>query len=350
MDLQPAPDVADRFAERVQMTDGEQPPRPAADVHGLTADVVVCAYTLARWDLLCRAVDSVQAQTIQPHKIIVCIDHNNELAERCRARWPEGGQTAKPFVHVLDNRYEGRLGSARNTAVEQACADIVAFLDDDAAAERTWLERLLDVYAETDAMAVGGSPIPDFAVARPGWFPGEFDWVFGCHHAGLPDERRSVPRLIGASMSVRNAAIRQVGGFHSDNHDDMDMCHRVGAAFGAQSVVYEPRARVRHHVTAERVTWGYFWRRCFHVNRGKVRAFADMPASGSLSADRDFAWLALRSTARNLVAGLRGERPGLARAAATLAGIGLAGLGHLSGRAQLRLGRMQASATKGLDA
>ena len=83
-------------------------------------------------------------------------------------------------------------------------------------------------------------------------------------------------RLIGANMSVRRAALHQIGGFHSDNHDDMDMCHRLMNTRPADQIVYEPMAQVHHHVPRSRTTWSYFWRRCFVVNKGKVEAFRQM--------------------------------------------------------------------------
>jgi len=316
----------------------------------MSVAAVICAYTEQRWELLCRAVESVQRQARTPQQIFVCVDHNDELAARCLQRWPLNGQQVQPAVQVLRNRFGGRLGSARNTAVEQVTAQIVAFLDDDAEAESTWLERLLDVYAESGAVAVGGAPQPRFETCRPDWFPVEFDWVFGCHYAGLPEVRSPIRHLIGASMSVRTDALRQVGGFQSDNHDDMDLSHRIAAAFGPTAVVYEPLARVHHFVTAERVTWSYFWRRCYSVNRGKVRAFADMGQAGNLKAELQFAGKMLNRVLQRLRWAASGNLSALTQAAAIVGGLALAGLGHVKGKLELRLGITAPSATRGLDA
>jgi GT2 family glycosyltransferase len=316
---------------------------------GLTADVVICAYTDRRWDLLCAAIDSVQKQTVLPRQILLSIDHNEELAERCLQRWPAAGQQIEPAVRVLRNHYEGRLGSTRNTAIEHVSADVIAFLDDDAAAEPDWLETLLQVYEEDGAVAVGGAPHPVFDTLRPAWFPEEFQWVYGCHYVGLPEQRASVQHLIGASMSVRADAIKALNGFRSDNHDDMDLSHRVAAVHGADAVVYEPKARVRHHVTAERVTWHYFWRRCYDVNRGKVRAFHDMGHAGNLSAELTFARSMGTAVARRCGRVSRGDIAALQQVIAILIGLGLAGLGHVRGRIDLAAGRSPESLTRGLN-
>jgi glycosyltransferase involved in cell wall biosynthesis len=311
----------------------------------LSFTLVICAYTEARWPRLLQAVESAKGQSLMPLEIIVCIDHNPELAEACRDAWRDDTE----FVRVIENRYPGRLGSARNSALELVRGDAIAFLDDDARAGSDWLLRLAEIYErEPLIQAIGCSPQPQFERDRPAWFPYEFDWVFGCAYRGLPTERGPVGRLIGAAMSVRTNAALAVGGFHSDNHDDMDLTHRLIHHYGPQGVVYEPTIQVAHSVPAERLTWSYFWRRCFFVNRGKVLAYSDMEHAGNVSADIAFGRAALlNAVPRYLLA--RGERAPL-RAAVTVAGIFCAGLGHLVGRIYLRLGLTEPAATRGLEA
>ncbi len=311
-----------------------------------SVSVVICAYTEDRWDLMLEAVASAWRQTVRPEQVILCVDHNPALYRRAVAHWsadPEGPS------QIVENRYPGRLGSSRNTAVELVTGDITAFLDDDAAADPTWLEVLLEAYQTPSIMACGGAPLPVYQSPRPGWIPPEFDWVFGCRYTALPDERAPVRHLIGANMSARTSAIRAVKGFHSDNHDDMDLCHRIHARFGPESVVFEPKAVVHHYVTSPRLTWGYFWRRCYFVNRGKVRAFADLDEAGDLQAELTFARRMAGAVAVRSVRGvMRRDRAALGQAAAIVAGLALAGAGHVTGRAELMLGRSAPSLTTGL--
>src|SRR5215470_11744385 len=104
-----------------------------------TISVIICAYTEDRWELMLQSVASVQEQTLQPCEIIVCIDHNETLFHRCAAYWADFAASTPP-IRVIQNKYDGHLGSARNTAAETAAGDILAFLDDDAAADKDWLE------------------------------------------------------------------------------------------------------------------------------------------------------------------------------------------------------------------
>jgi len=306
----------------------------------LTVSAVICAYTEERWPLLVRSVASVLRQQRQPLEVIVCVDHNDALLEQCRREWGQGSVAGAVPIVVIANRYEGRLGSARNSALEIAAGDIVAFLDDDARAEPDWLGRLLAPYGDERVVAVGGAPLPECEGRRPRRFPFEFDWVFGCAYAGLPENRAVLARLIGANMSAQRETLASIGGFHSDNHDDMDMCHRLVHVYPDALIVYEPAALVQHHVPKARTTWSYFWRRCYFVNKGKVEAFSQMEAAASLSADIGFVGSALtRGVPRELGQVLKGDLWGAARAAAIVVGIILAGAGHLAGQGGMLVGR-----------
>ncbi len=304
------------------------PSRPAVSV-------IICAYTQERWLQLTKAVASVGAQTSPPVEIIVCIDHNEALLRQSEEYFGKARQEGAVPLVVLANKYGGRLGSARNTAAESASGEVLAFLDDDAVAAADWLERLIAPYEDDRVGAVGGAPWPVFEAKRPRWFPYEFDWVFGCAYRGLPLTRAPLAHLIGANMSARSSALREVGGFHSDDHDDMDMCHRI--AHAKHRVVYEPGAVVYHFVPASRTTWHYFWRRCYLVNQGKVTAFANMREASNLGAELTFVTRTLTTgVLAELRRVVRGDLYGLARVGAIVAGIAMAGLGHVSGQLRRR--------------
>jgi len=234
---------------------------------------------------------------------------------------------------VIENQFDGRLGSARNTAVGHASGEIIAFLDDDATADADWLRYLIEPYGRHDVVAVGGAPLPVFETSRPVWFPPQLDWVFGCYYEGLPSELAPVDRLIGASMSARREALEAIGGFHSDNHDDMDMCHRLAEQRADQTILMEPRAIVYHNVAAERVTWNYLWRRCFLVNKGKVKAFRDMGSAANMNADVKFVTGAIRQSTLQCARDLkRGDMSGISRLVVLFASLLFAASGNLAGR------------------
>jgi cellulose synthase/poly-beta-1,6-N-acetylglucosamine synthase-like glycosyltransferase len=317
-----------------------------------TVSVIIPAYTLDRWPLIRKAVESARSQSLAAEEVVLCIDNNDELLKLARREW-----ASHPEVRAIPNRHDEHLagtaihvrahgsarrfgaGSARNTAAEQVSSDVIAFMDDDAWAEPDWLAELLGVYENPSIVAVGGRPVPAYQTGRPAWFPRDFDWVFGCAYEGLPTMTAPARHLIGANLSVRREALNAVGGFQSVDFDDLDLCMRLGERYGARGVCYAPRAVVHHHVPADRVTWRYFYRRCFFVNREKVRAFDEMGSAANLAAEREFVWRALLRSAADARCGLRGDRDAFRSVAARCAGIALAGLGHLVGRAEVVLER-----------
>jgi len=297
--------------------------------------VIICAYTLERWELLNKALRSVTQQDVPPIEVILCIDHNNEMYQRCASELPPTLGDAPWKFSVIENKYDTRLGGARTSAVQIASGDVVAFLDDDAFATSSWLRCLTAAYEDSNVVAVGGAPIASYEIARPRWLPFECNWIFGCAYRGLPERRGPIDHVIGANMSIRREALLSWGGFHSDNHDDMDLSHRTIHAYGAAAVVYEPEAIVHHFVPKARLTWSYFWRRCFYVNKGKVKAFRDMDQASNLRAELRFAQ---RSLSRALVKEtrelLRGDQYAPVRYLALLSALALGGAGAVVGRLQ----------------
>lgn len=320
----------------------------SADDQTVSVAVAIPAYTMKRWTLLRKAVESARSQTVPVDEVVLCIDNNDELLHRARAEWE--GVDGTP-VRVIPNRHSDHLtrvsvhqaahgttrrfgaGSARNTAAEAVTADVIAFMDDDACARPDWIERLLDVFADPSIVAVGGPPLPDYETARPSWFPSNFDWVFGCAYEGLPTEVAPLQHLIGANMAVRRSSWEAVGGFIGSDFDDLNLCMRLADRFGAKSIYYTPKAVVHHFVPAERVTWRYFWRRCYFVNREKVRVFERIGTAANLRAEREFVLRALtKQLGRDLRRATAGEPQALAASGAMVVGIGLAAAGHLRGR------------------
>lgn len=326
----------------------------------MTASVVIPAFTFDRWDLIVKAVDAVQSQTRQPVELILSIDRNPELLRICQDHWGSVDSPVPVKVVASHNQWAPRVaiestsdgvargyggGNARNAGAELAVGDIIVTFDDDAWPERECLEYLLAPYDDPLVVAVGGKIVPDFETALPIWFPRSFGWIFGGAYEGLPNTLGPTPRLFGGNMSVRSTAFHALGGYKSADFDDLDICARLVFTYSDSAVLYEPRAVAHHFVPANRVTWRYFCKRSFLVNRDKVAAFALLGEAASLAPERQFV---LRSIRRQSSAALRGlftrHPEELLQEAAMLVGIGLAGLGNLVGRLRMwREGRRPAA-------
>jgi GT2 family glycosyltransferase len=327
------------------MSEQHEPAVSQQEIRGTPeASVVIIAFTMERWSLTCAAVESVCHQTVPPREIILCVE-GAELAARFKERFA-GERAGAPPIRVIDSDTEyGEAASAgeealapyacheqsaveRTRGVQLASAEIVAFLDDDASAEPDWLERLLAPFADPSVVAVGGAPLPVYAKPRPRWFPGEFNWVFGCAYTGLPNETAPALRLIGANMAARRESVLAVGGVQS-LADDLDLAHRLLALSPQNRLIYEPAAIVHHYVHEHRLTWHYFWRKCYAANHDKVAIMRGLGSAGNLDAD-------LRFVRRNLPLGVgRGLREfvggdigGLERALSIIAGAAVAAVAY----------------------
>ena len=110
-------------------------------------------------------------------------------------------------------------------------------------------------------------------------------------------------------MSVRRRALAEIGSFHSDDHDDMDMCHRLMYLVRRTESMSRPHGSITSFLQRDDV--GYSWRRCFFVNKGKLEAFRQMEGAADLSADIGFVGRKLsRGVSRGLREALRGRHLG----------------------------------------
>ncbi|HET6745874.1 MAG TPA: glycosyltransferase family 2 protein [Candidatus Limnocylindria bacterium] len=305
--------------------------------------VVICAYTLDRWDDLTRAVASVQAQTLPAHETILVIDHNEPLRERAAAELKS--------VQVIENGGQRGLSDARNSGVRAASGSVVAFLDDDAAAAPDWLTALARIYDDEEVMGVGGSATPEWpAGRRPRWFPEEFDWVVGCSYRGMPTTAGSVRNFLGCNMSFRRVAFELAGEFdvaigrvgtRPVGCEETEFCIRLARKSPDSRLIYEPQARVAHRVPRERATWRYFRARCFSEGLSKAVVSELAGSQQALSVELRYTLRTLSSgVLRNLVGGVaRLDAMGPVRAIAIVGGLAFTTAGYVSRRVSARMGR-----------
>jgi GT2 family glycosyltransferase len=301
-----------------------------------TVSVVICAHTPARGEQLLAALESLRDQSRPPHEVIVVIDHNPELLSWVGERAPD--------MVVIENRERSGLSGARNTGVRAAGGEVVAFLDDDASADRRWIERLSSAYREPEVAGAGGAVLPAWA-SRPSWFPEEFGWVVGCSYRGLPVRRAPVRNLIGCNMSFRRRVFAQVGGFEERlgrvagrplGCEETEFCIRLGRQNGGHTVLYDPEAAVRHHVPRERTTWRYFLSRCYHEGISKAQVARMAGSDRGLASERTYTMQTLPSGAW---ASLKAAN--LPRVGAIVAGFTATALGFVVGAVAARLGELR---------
>jgi GT2 family glycosyltransferase len=300
--------------------------------------VIICAYTMDRWDALVAAVDSCRHQTLPPIEIILVVDYNAELEDRARGEFLD--------VCVVANHLTKGLSGARNSGVLVSKGDIVVFLDDDAYAEDSWLENLTSPFEDDEVAGAGGWIVPLWEGREPLWFPRTFYWVLGCSYDGLPESGSTIRNPIGASMAMRRSVFSEVGGFTDGigrvgrvplGCEETELCIRYGQRHPEQRIVLVRDAIVHHRVPESRCTWKYFSSRCWAEGISKAAVSSLVGPGDGLSAERAHVAKALPREFIGAVA-LMGRYRGaaLSRAFHTVAGAMLALAGLIRGTFEFR--------------
>lgn len=310
--------------------------------------VVICAYTEDRWEDVLAAVSSVRAQSRPALETLLVVDHNETLRERLAKEYEEPAESG--VVRVLANAGPRGLSAGRNTGIAAARGEVVAFLDDDAVAERDWLRHFAEAYADPRVMAVGGRTEPVWASGRrPGWFPEEFDWVVGCTYRGLPRGRVRVRNVLGGNASFRRSAFDAAGGFATGIGRDGDkrplgceeteLCIRLSRARPDAVLLIDDRAVIHHRVPKAREHFRYFRARAYAEGLSKALVARSVGAGKGLESERRYATRVLPAgVARGLRDALLARPGGAGRAGAIVAGVLTAAAGYVVGSVRTRRG------------
>ncbi|MDH3639432.1 MAG: glycosyltransferase, partial [Gammaproteobacteria bacterium] len=159
------------------------------------------------------------------------------------------------------------LSNARNTGMEAASGEIIAYTDDDAYPDPHWLHYLALTFLRSDYVGVGG---PNLAPPGDGWAadcvanaPG------GPVHVLLCD--RVAEHIPGCNMAFKKEALMAIGGFdprYRAAGDDVDVCWRLQEQ--GWIIGFSPAAIVWHH---RRNSLRAFWRQ--QLGYGKAEALLE---------------------------------------------------------------------------
>ena len=256
--------------------------------------VIVCTHSLDNKQNLMDTVDSILNQTIKDLEIIVVVDGSEELYKGITEVYD-----AEERVKVVAIKANMGICSARNTGINAAQGDLVAFSDDDAVAEKRWIENLVDTYQKLDAIAVGGKILPIWLSKEPDYFPDELGWLLGINYEGFDEERVvEVRNTFGPNMSFKKKVFEEIGLFTEEfgfskkglsclQGEEAEFALRMKRELG-QGVIYNPRAVVYHKIPAWKTERRTLLRRAFYQGYSKALLKRFSPSPDSLTTEGDY--------------------------------------------------------------
>lgn len=131
----------------------------------------------------------------------------------------------KNFKYFLDERPGS--SEARNRAVQNTNADVVAFIDDDVQISDTWIDTVYKSFKENETLVfLGGTNLPNFTSDIPEWYHEFVDkkndhWE--CHYLSLLEFKEDVnhinPKYIwGLNSAIIRKKFIELGGYNPDRH------------------------------------------------------------------------------------------------------------------------------------
>lgn len=261
--------------------------------HSPTPVIAAAVCTFNRYDLLDKAVDSLLRQSLpQSSYEVMVIDNSPDVAaaEAEKARYAGRGG-----VTYIIERTPG-LSNARNVALKACRAPYIAYLDDDAIADSSWLEKVIEAFGAFPGQAgvVGGRVNPIWAAPRPRWLPDSLlgcltvvDWG-GALRIAAPSEW-----VAGANISFLANVLREIGGFPTNlgrvGSGNVLMSNeeiRVLAEMHKRGlkVIYAPEAVVDHLVDVRRIDQAWIRKRM------AWQAVSDFVKNAEAGIDPDTCW------------------------------------------------------------
>ncbi|MFC1967951.1 glycosyltransferase family 2 protein [Chloroflexota bacterium] len=244
----------------------------------MLVSVVICTCNIDNYQNLVEAVDSLSMQTHRETEVVIVVDSSDELlCQKVVAHYSDRNN----IKVALTGQGLGAFG-AGNMGVQMARGEIIAFTDDDAVAERNWLENLVYTYEKSDAISVGGKILPMWICSKPDYLPEEMYWLIGATQQGFAEEEDTYVRnTFGPNMSFRKEVFERVGLFDKRlgfvqrpasymQGGEAELALRMKQKLG-KGVIYNPKAIVYHRVSSSKIKVRTLLKRAFYQGYSKAQ-------------------------------------------------------------------------------
>ena len=220
--------------------------------------VAVCTYN--RTDVLPKCLESLADQTISAEFFEVMIIDNNSTDDTKKIALDFCTKHAN-FKYIFEEK-QG-LSQARNRAINEARGEYLAYIDDDAIADKKWVESILNCFTQTDADVVGG-PVKSFIDTEK--IPRFYDAKNHDFYCGNERKRLQPPNFSfgfsGCNTCFKKSLFYELGNYLTDfgmignkqrMGEDSEMGYRLLKA--GKIFYYEPGMKIDHHIRMNNITF-----------------------------------------------------------------------------------------------
>lgn len=246
---------------------------------------VIC--TRDRSAYLANCLRGLEQQSLASSRFEVIVIDNGSKDDTAAVSAEFTDRNANFHYHVEPR---GGLSIARNTGLRMSRAAIVAYTDDDAVPDSSWLERYCERFRQCPAEVgiIGGDVVPVWEAPRPAWLVEELLRPLSAGLRWSTEARILRPGewLIEVNSAYRKAALVRAGGFPEQlGRMDSMLLSGDGAVNllieqAGYLLFYDPQIIVHHHIAASRVTRTWFRRRYFWqgVSMNKLHRYVEEKA------------------------------------------------------------------------
>ncbi len=238
--------------------------------------VIICTYNRASY--ITGALESLHQQMIDRASFEIIVVNNNSTDDTeavCKAYI--AAHPDMPITYLTEQ--EQGASAARNTGAANAKGGLYCFMDDDAVAEKDYLQLIISFFEQHPyAGGLGGRIIPRYIPEEPEWMS-----LYVSSMVGNFDYSKEVVEFgegkypLESNMIVPASAFHEVGGFNTAI-PGVKGTLRIGGegkefflklrAKGYR-IFYHPQIIVHHVVEVEKLTPAYLYRVASGYGRGE---------------------------------------------------------------------------------
>lgn len=229
--------------------------------------VVVCTHNRAIY--LEECIDALLQQSVpsEIYDILVVDNGSTDNTKDICAKFVELKNFHYIFEPVLG------LSHARNCGWKNAAGKYIGYIDDDATADKNWVEKALESFENSpEPDWVGGSVTLRWEEEPPTWLTEEYYGALGWVNWGESPKYidPDTEWLVGCNSFFKKDSLAAIGGFDMRlgrkkenllSGEEVQLHHRLRAAGG--NFFYHPEVHVYHHAAKKRTRPSYFYRRYY---------------------------------------------------------------------------------------